>query len=352
MVDLAVFYPIGHTAHVERGHPERPERVETARAALQALGAWDPAWKLDPLPLAADWIGRLHDPLYLETLQEFSQAGRWLDGDTYTTPASWGLALNAAGGAAAVAQAVWQGQARRGFALCRPPGHHATRRRGMGFCLLNNVALAAEYLLCGDPAARSVEQGAPPAQRLAVVDLDLHHGNGTQGIFWERPEVAFLSLHQSPLYPGSGALDERGAGPGLGYTANLPLPPGSGDQAYRAGLDGWVLPLLERFDPQMLLVSFGFDPHWRDPLGSLQLSAAVYGELIAGLAAWADAHCGGRMALFLEGGYDLQAGWACTQSAAAALLGQPWQDALGPSPVGETDAWQPILRSAQRIWDV
>jgi acetoin utilization deacetylase AcuC-like enzyme len=264
--------------------------------------------------------------------------------DTYTTTASWDLALKAAGGAAAVASAVWGGSAHRGFALTRPPGHHATPSRGMGFCLLNNVALAAQYLLESPPA------GTTNAQRLAVVDLDLHHGNGTQDAFYKRGDVLYISTHQSPHYPGSGRVEETGAGDGQLCTANIPFPPFTGDQGFSAAMQELILPLLERFEPQMLLVSYGFDPHWRDPLGHLQLSAAGYGALIAALAGWADANCQGKIALFLEGGYDLDAGRACTQAVTAALLSQPFDDPLGPAPDSEGSSWQPVVRRARDVW--
>jgi acetoin utilization deacetylase AcuC-like enzyme len=211
----------------------------------------------------------------------------------------------------------------------------------MGFCLLNNIALAAEYLI--------QEHGA---QRLAIVDLDLHHGNGTQEIFWLRPDVFYLSTHQMPLYPGTGWLDEVGSGPGEGFTANFPLPPGSGDEAFSTVLDELVLPLLSRFAPEMVLISVGFDPHWREPLGHLQLSAGVYGHLMARLAAWADRACEGKIALVLEGGYDLDASAACAQAIVSALLGRTYVDVLGPSPRPEGNSWQANLQRALKIWDL
>lgn len=341
MDELVFFYPQGHAAHAEPGHPERPERVETLVQALRHQGWWDPFPHRPPAGVSMDLLQSIHTPQYLELLQMASRAGLSLDLDTYTTPASWNLALNSAGGAIAVASAVWQGQARRGFALTRPPGHHATAARGMGFCLLNNIALTAEYLL--------QTQGA---QRLAIIDLDLHHGNGTQDIFWERGDVFYSSTHQSPLYPGTGALEETGAGPGQGRTANFPLPPGSGDQAFQEVMGALILPLLTRFAPQMILVSFGFDPHWRDPLGHLRLSAAGYGGLVADLARWADQNCEGRLALFLEGGYDLEAGAACGQAVTAAMLERSWVDPLGPAPRGEGSSWQAMVRRAKDIWEL
>ncbi|RPI34370.1 MAG: histone deacetylase [Chloroflexota bacterium] len=339
MDDLVYFYPEGHEAHFERGHPERPERVEAIRSALQAAGWWDPYPRLEPVSLAPDVLKTVHNPAYVSLLEAVCRMDGHLDSDTYTTPDSWRLAHQAAGGAAAVASQVWQGKARRGFALCRPPGHHATPGQGMGFCLLNNIALAAEHLV-----------QAETARKLAIVDLDLHHGNGTQDVFWNRGDVLFISTHQSPLYPGTGHLEETGEGPGLGTTANLPLPPGSGDAAFQAAMNEVILPLLDRFDPQMLLVSVGFDTHWLDPLGHLQLSSGVFMQLVASLASWADQHCQGRIALVLEGGYDLDAASACGLASVAALIGLPWQDPLGPSPVAEGSAWKNTIRRAKEIW--
>ena len=337
--EIVFFYPEGHQAHYEVGHPERPERVERIREALQAGGWWDNYPQLEPVEIPGDVLYTIHDRAYIETLQAASGKGQRLDMDTYTTPASWQIALNAAGGALSTADAVWRGEARRGFALTRPPGHHATASRGMGFCLLNNVALAAEYLLN--------KQGA---QRLAIIDLDLHHGNGTQDIFWQRGDVFYISTHQYPHYPGTGNVNEVGGGAGQGNTANFPLSPGSGDEAFAEIMDELIHPLLGRFSPEMLLVSFGFDTHWRDPLGHLQLSASGYASLIERLTAWADENCNGRIALFLEGGYDLEAAAACGSAVVSALLSEEYQDPLGPAPRVEGRSWQVMTRQARDIW--
>jgi acetoin utilization deacetylase AcuC-like enzyme len=339
MEELALFYPQGHEAHYETGHPERPDRVEVIRRALEERGHWEKSIHLDPLSIPQTILRVIHDPAYLSYLETACQRGQHLDMDTYTTPASWDLALNSAGGAGAVATCVWRRDARRGFALTRPPGHHATSNRGMGFCLLNNISLATEYLL--------QKEGA---QRLAIIDLDLHHGNGTQEIFWRRAEVFYLSTHQFPHYPGTGYFDEMGAGIGDKTTANIPFPPLSGDQAYQTAMQEVILPLLNRFAPEMILVSFGFDPHWRDPLGQLLLSADGYARLIASLSQWADEYCEGRIALFLEGGYDLEAAAVCATTAVAALLGKPWEDTLGPSPQPEGHYWRNVLEQVRRVW--
>jgi acetoin utilization deacetylase AcuC-like enzyme len=346
MHEFVFFYPKGHEAHFEQGHPERPERIEAMCQALEGAGWWNAYPHLEAKELSLDFLAQVHSRNYLDFLQTACQRGAHLDMDTYTTRASWNLALKAAGGAVSVAEAVWEGKARRGFALTRPPGHHATRGRGMGFCLLNNIAITAEYLL-----SQPMENGQNP-DRLAIVDLDLHHGNGTQDIFWDRSDVFYISTHQSPHYPGSGALEERGAGDGLGYTANFPMPPFTGDRGFSATMDELILPLLERYDPQMVLVSYGFDPHWRDPLGHLMLSAAAYGDLIRRLVRLVDDRCQGRIVIFLEGGYDLQAAQACAQAVTAALLGADWQDPLGPSPQPEGTNWQGMLLKAHQIWEV
>lgn len=349
MTNLVYYYPQGHEGHSEDGNPERPQRVEAMVQGLKSVGMWDQYPKIEPIKLSPDFLERVHSPEYLEWLPEFSARGQHLDGDTYTTPRSWQLALNTAGGATAIAQAVWNGENNsseklRGFALTRPPGHHAKRRIGMGFCLLNNIAIAAEYLLSSE------FPGHTSADRLAIVDLDLHHGNGTQDIFWNRADVLYISAHQSPLYPGTGAIDEIGAGPGEGYTINLPFPPGTGDAGYTAGMIEIILPALDRFQPQALLISAGFDPHWRDPLGHLLLTADGYYRLIHQLVEWADNNCQGRILLIFEGGYDLSAISECAKGVVSALLGQLFHDNLGPPDRAEGSSWKNILKQARAIW--
>jgi acetoin utilization deacetylase AcuC-like enzyme len=337
---LALYYPENHTAHEQPGHPERPQRVEAIRKALEDSGHWAAGRQVVPLELPRELLERIHTPALLQQLEAASQQGANVDADTYLTSASWALTQATAGGAAALAEMVWSRAAEAGFALTRPPGHHAERARAMGFCLLNNIAMAAEHLL------------AQGAQRLAILDLDVHHGNGSQDIFYERGDVLFISTHQSPLYPGSGHLNERGAGAGKGATCNLPLPPFSGDAAFQAAYEEVAIPLLDRFQPEMLLVSFGFDAHWRDPLANLQVSAAGYGAVVAAMRAWAQAHCGGRIALFLEGGYELGAAAACSLAVTQALLGEEVTDALGPAPKAEGDRWQAVVAMAKEIWEL
>lgn len=341
MKDIILFYPKGHQAHAKMGHPERPERIEVIWSALQEESWWGQAEQVEAAPVPMAVLESVHSPAYLNLLEMACRRGGYLDADTYTTPQSWNLALQAAGGALAVAQAVWTQEAKRGFALCRPPGHHAMRGQGMGFCLLNNIALAAEGLI--------QNQGA---RKLAIIDLDLHHGNGTQDIFWTRPDVFYISTHLSPFYPFSGSLVEQGAGEGFGFTANFPLASESGDEAFEAIMSELILPLLDRYSPEMLLVSYGFDAHWLDPLGRLQLSADGMACLMRDLAAWSDTHCQGRLAIFLEGGYHLEAAEVCTTAVIRAMLGLDWSDPLGPSPYPESDRWQGMVSKAKEIWEI
>lgn len=336
--DMIYFYPEGHENHYERGHPESPERVEIIRTALINAGLWDGYQKLPAIALTDDLLQSIHSPAYLNLLEMTCRRAGYLDPDTFTTQASWDLAHQSAGGAVAVASAVWAGKSRRGFALTRPPGHHAMSGQGMGFCLLNNIAIAAEHL------TRNFQ-----IRSVAIVDLDLHHGNGSQEIFWTRDDVLYISTHQAPFYPGTGGVADVGSGDGEGWTANFPLPAGSGDTAFLAVMDELILPLLDQKAPQVILVSYGYDPHWLDPLGQLLLTAEGYGKLIEKLCNWADHHCDGRIALFLEGGYNPDAGKACALAVISAMLGRDYEDPF-PCPYHENTTWKFMLNQAHAIW--
>lgn len=321
------------------GHAERPERVEAIRASLYEEGIWQEGIQVEPETLSEGVHNPIHSQALLVSVRSHSEREQDIDLDTYLTKETWQLALNAAGGAAALAKSVWRREADCGFALTRPPGHHATRSAAMGFCLLNNVALSAESLL--------QDEGA---KKLAIIDMDVHHGNGTQDIFYERGDVLFISTHQVPLYPGGGQLNERGQGAGEGKIVNLPLPPESGDQAFRVVYQEIIPPLLDRFQPEMLLVSFGFDAHWKDPLANLLVSARGYGEAVKSLRDWAQANANGRIALILEGGYDLDAAAACGLAVTQALLGRRITDSVGPARERESQHWQPVMNNVKEIW--
>ena len=251
-------------------------------------------------------LARAHDPPYLDRIAATAGQPAMLDADTFTSADSYDIALLAAG---AAVQAACHALDHRepAFALVRPPGHHAERARAMGFCLFNNVAVAA---------AAAVARGL---ERVAVVDIDVHHGNGTQSIFYEDPRVLYISTHQYPFYPGTGAADEAGAGDGAGFTFNVPLEAGATDADYDHVYRHAVVPVLDRFAPQLLLVSAGFDAHERDPLASMRMTTAGYASIVRQLTVVAARH--GSSAFVTEGGYDLTALASCLEASFAAIEG-------------------------------
>jgi acetoin utilization deacetylase AcuC-like enzyme len=286
--------------HHAFGHPERPERIEAIEAALAADPKLSTLPRQDPEPVSRGRLETVHRPGLVEAIyQAASEAddsgeGSWLDPDTWLGPGSLEAALVSAGAGVTAMEIVLGGHSRVAFSLCRPPGHHATRTRAMGFCLFNNIAVAAQEAL---------ERGL---ERVAIVDFDVHHGNGTEDIFYERSDVLYLSCHQSPLYPGTGAAGDRGRGEGEGYTLNVPMPPGCGDEEYLAIFDLAFGPALREFRPELLLLSAGFDADHRDALAQMEVTTAGFGAMAARIRGWADELCGGRSAWFLEGGYDLE----------------------------------------------
>ncbi|MFO0550292.1 MAG: histone deacetylase [Polyangiaceae bacterium] len=280
-------------------HPERPERLAAARQAIGDVAAGGiNIHRVVGRDATRAELERVHEPHYLDLLHEQTGLYAALDDDTYVGPKSVAAAYRAAGSAAALVDAILDakdGEPTVGAAIVRPPGHHARPGRGMGFCLVNNVAVAARH-------ARS--RGL---DRVAIVDWDVHHGNGTQDIFYSDPSVLFVSLHQYPFYPGTGAVNETGEGDGRGFTVNVPLSPSATDSTYRTAFDRVVLPVVEQFAPQMIFVSAGFDAHARDPLAGMALSEAGYRVMARALRGLADRVAGGRVAVLLEGGYDLEA---------------------------------------------
>ena len=304
--------PIYQAHNTGERHPENARRAEALRPLAAQLLTGDGRFVgIEPKPISLERIAAVHSARYVAALQEFCLGGGGrLDGDTLVSPASFEVARQAAGGLLEGVQAVMAGRAAQTFALVRPPGHHADRAGGMGFCLFNSLAIAAKYLLD--------EVGL---ERVLIVDWDVHHGNGTQDIFFEDERVLFFSTHESPLYPGTGRLSEVGLGRGRGSTVNLPLPAGCGDEVLEYAYDSLLQPLAERFKPQFVLVSAGYDGHWRDPLGHLNLSVAGYTRLTRQVQEIADTFCEGRLALTLEGGYDLDALVSATEATLLTLAG-------------------------------
>ncbi len=313
----------------EGPHPERPERLAAARAGLRAALDGAPALEVPTRAARDEEIEAVHGREYVLALERALRGGSGhVDPDTYYSASTREAAWHAAGGAIELTRGLMEGRARRGIALLRPPGHHAEADRAMGFCLLNNVAVAA----------RAAQRAG--AARVAIVDWDVHHGNGTQHMFEADPDVLFVSLHQWPLYPGTGAATEVGRGAGVGRTCNLALPPMSGDEVYGAAFREVVLPLLRAHRPDIVLVSAGFDGHARDPLAGMELSAAAYGAMAAALVTEAEAMGHGRVAFLLEGGYDLAALEASVAATVRAARGVPVALPEGkiPSPMGDAIA--------------
>lgn len=274
-------------------HPENPGRLRAIERELERENLL--AGRPDvPFNEASDSaITRIHRPDYLRYLEGIAAAGgAWLDPDTMVAPDSVHVARLAAGAAIAAVDATLGGKVRRAFALVRPPGHHATPSRGMGFCLFNNVAIAA---------AHAIAQGVA---RVAIVDWDVHHGNGTQDAFYEDDRVFFASIHQYPLFPFTGFTTERGRGRGRGTTLNIPLPPGQGDAAYLRHLRESILPRVGDFRPDLILVSAGFDAHAADPIGGMMLTTRGFAEMARLVAETANEVCQGKIVAVLEGGYD------------------------------------------------
>lgn len=292
------------------GHPERLERAEVMQVVASEFRQRGGAVG-QPRPATDEELARIHDREYIAMIRELAGRAVALDADTFTSPESYDVACLSAGAAVSAVDHVLDGTAgTKAFAMMRPPGHHAERNRAMGFCLFNNVACAAAHA-----RARGLS-------RVAVVDYDVHHGNGTQSAFYDDPSVLFISSHQFPYYPGTGAAAEIGQGAGRGFTVNLPIQAGGTDADYEVLFGRVVLPVLAQYKPQLVLISAGFDAHVDDPLGGMRVSTAQFGRLTQMIAEAADRHCDGRVVGVTEGGYDLAALAGSLRAVIAALAGE------------------------------
>jgi acetoin utilization deacetylase AcuC-like enzyme len=304
-------------AHDTGMHPEQPARIIAIQRELSERG-WLGYERLESRPIERGVLAAVHPERYIDAIEAAATSGgAQLDPDTTVSEGSFVAALHSAGGAVQLVDLLLDAQTPFGFSCHRPPGHHALRTRAMGFCLFNNVAVAAQHAL----SARSLD-------RVLVFDWDVHHGNGTSDIFHSSSSLLYVSIHQWPLYPGTGAADDAGSGEGAGYTVNLPVPPGAGDELYRSLVDHVVVPLGREFEPQLVLISAGFDAHHDDPLADCSVTEAGFGAMAASirrLGQELDAPFGA----VLEGGYALG---PLARSVAATL------EALSPSSEGAGDA--------------
>jgi acetoin utilization deacetylase AcuC-like enzyme len=306
--------------HEEEGHPESPERLTAIMNELETSQLLRHLVALEPVTATDAQIKAVHTQDHIHRVKQLvARGGGHFDADTYANARSLDAAMHAAGGVARAVDAVMTGEIDNAFALVRPPGHHATRSRAMGFCLFNNIAVAAQHAL---------EQHK--LERVLIVDYDVHHGNGTQDIFYDTSQVLYFSTHQYPYYPGTGNWTEIGEDDGEGFTVNVPLPPRVGDAGYQRIFDDLLFPIAERYRPQFVLVSVGFDAHWADPLAYENLSVTGYGALARTLVSLARELCGGRIVFVLEGGYDLGVMASGAGTTFRALLG----DAVAPDPLG------------------
>lgn len=329
-------------AHTKSGHPENQARLNQLLPFLEQAGVLADLKLLEPVVATIEQLRRVHAPPLIERIREVSSIGGGIldQGDTYATAASYELAKLAAGSASAVVDQIMTGQARNGFALVRPPGHHAEYGRVSGFCLFNNVAAAARQA-----------QVVHGAKRILIVDFDVHHGNGTQDIFYEDDSVLFISAHlflPRMFYPGTGDSQELGNGFGHGYTVNVPLMPHVGDEGYGRILTELVRPIAKQFKPELILVSAGYDAHWQDPLSMAGLSLTGYAHISRALVMLADEMANGRILFVLEGGYQIQALSYGILNTFYALTGQDKiEDPLGAMPHEEQDISQ-LLRQLKR----
>ncbi len=342
MTTALIYDPIFLEHLTPAHHPEQPQRLERAMQYLRGLGWLQREGLVQVRPRAAtvDELAAVHERAYIQEVEELCrQAAQAEDGndseqlmlgtDTYVSARSYEVARKAAGAPLTAIDAILHGQADNAYCLVRPPGHHAVAEAAMGFCIFNTVAVAARYAL-----------DAHGLERVMILDYDVHHGNGTQEMFYDDPRVLYISLHQSPFYPGTGHSEERGEGAGLGTTINIPLPAGAGYETYEPIFRQVIAPATDRFNPQLILISAGFDAHWRETQNDsglaqpgMLLSTAGFFQLNKILLDLANTICQGRIIMVQEGGYDLEAIASCVATSINQLLGDDAAvDACGPAP--------------------
>jgi acetoin utilization deacetylase AcuC-like enzyme len=313
--------------HRTGSHPENGQRLIATMALLEECGLLARLHRIAARDATVDELALVHPPAYVEALRSVAErGGGWVDPDTLITPRSYEVAVRVVGGTLAALDAVVAGDAPSAFCLVRPPGHHASPANAMGFCLLNHVAVAAAYA-----------RARHGLERVAIVDYDVHHGNGTQDAFYADAGVLYVSTHEYPFYPGTGAAEETGEGAGRGFNINVPMPHGSGDAEHQQAFAEIVMPALRRYQPRLILVSAGYDAHFADDIAYQRLSVDGYGALVAMVKGAADELCDGRVVAALEGGYHLTALPWCVRRTIE-ILGDR---VAAPDPLGAADASPP-----------
>ena len=318
-----VYDPI-YLEHDTGDHVENSHRLVEAMSHLKETGIRERLISLPARPASLEEVELIHAPEYISHVKSKAEkGGGWLDPDTLLSPKSYAAALYAAGGVLVAVEAVMTGEVDNAFALVRPPGHHAVRDRAMGFCIFNNVAIAARFAL------RKFN-----LKRVLIADFDVHHGNGTQDAFYSDPGVLYFSTHQYPFYPGTGWMDETGTGKGEGTTVNFPMAAGWGDDEYLRAFNEVLVPAARRFEPQLILVSAGFDAHWADQLAMMRVSITGFAQMSMILKGLAAELCQAHLVFTLEGGYNLRVVASSIKATFDALLGSPEID----DPLGKTPA--------------
>jgi acetoin utilization deacetylase AcuC-like enzyme len=335
-----VYDPI-YLEHDTGDHVENSRRLVEAMSHLKETGIADKLTRLSPRPASLQELEMIHAPEYISHVRSKSEAGGgWLDPDTVISPMSYEAALSAAGGVMVAVEQVMNGAVNSAFALVRPPGHHALRNRAMGFCIFNNVAIAAKFALA------KFDLG-----RVLIVDFDVHHGNGTQEAFYTDHRVLYFSTHEYPFYPGTGWRDEVGTGEGQGTTVNFPMVAGWGDEEYLRAFKEVLAPVARRFRPQLILVSAGFDAHWADQLAMMRATVTGFSRMTMVLNELATELCKGNLVVTLEGGYNLQAVASSVQAVFDTLLGNSGiDDPLGqPSAARKPEGFNEHIEAIKRI---
>lgn len=315
-----VYDPI-YLKHDTGYHPENAQRLEAIMAHLKETGLIKQLTAIKSRPATDEELTYVHQASYVSRIQEAAgRGGGWLDADTVMSPDSYDAALYAADGAIEATDAVIRGEVSSAFALVRPPGHHATATAAMGFCLFNNIAIATRHAL----KKRKMD-------KIAIIDFDVHHGNGTQEAFYHDPQVLYVSTHQYPHYPGTGTVNETGSGAAAGTKVNIPMPAGCGDDEYRLVFEEIIVPAVRHFRPQLIMVSAGYDPHWKDRLAMMEVSVTGFADMVRFIKNLADELCQEKMVITLEGGYNLKAQAISVKATFDVLLGKSEiEDPIGP----------------------